>query len=230
MREGRRPDELRPIDVVPDFVEQADGSVLISFGKTRVLCTATIEEGVPRWLVGSGRGWMTAEYGMLPASTGERSTREARAGRQGGRTVEIQRLVGRSLRAAYDLEKLGERTIWLDCDVIQADGGTRTAAISGAWIALARAAKRKGLPAPMERVGAISVGIVGGEPLLDLDYGEDSTADVDMNVVMRGDGRLIEVQSTAERNAFTREELDRLIDLAAAGIEEIFGIQSKAAA
>ena len=230
MREGRRPDELRPIDVVPDFVEQADGSVLISFGKTRVLCTATIEEGVPRWLVGSGRGWMTAEYGMLPASTGERSTREARAGRQGGRTVEIQRLVGRSLRAAYDLEKLGERTIWLDCDVIQADGGTRTAAISGAWIALARAARRKGLPAPMERVGAISVGIVGGEPLLDLDYGEDSTADVDMNVVMRGDGRLIEVQSTAERNAFTREELDRLIDLAAAGIEEIFGIQSKAAA
>jgi ribonuclease PH len=230
MREGRRPDELRPIDVVPDFVEQADGSVLISFGKTRVLCTATIEEGVPRWLVGSGRGWMTAEYGMLPASTGERSTREARAGRQGGRTVEIQRLVGRSLRAAYDLEKLGERTIWLDCDVIQADGGTRTAAISGAWIALARAARRKGLPAPMERVGAISVGIVGGEPLLDLDYGEDSTADVDMNVVMRGDGRLIEVQSTAERNAFTREELDRLIDLAAAGIEQIFGIQSKAAA
>ena len=230
MREGRQPDELRPIDVVPDFVEQADGSVLISFGKTRVLCTATIEEGVPRWLVGSGRGWMTAEYGMLPASTGERNTREARAGRQGGRTVEIQRLVGRSLRAAYDLEKLGERTIWLDCDVIQADGGTRTAAISGAWIALARAAKRKGLAAPVERVGAISVGIVGGEPLLDLDYGEDSTADVDMNVVMRGDGRLIEVQSTAERNAFTREELDRLIDLAAAGIEEIFGIQSKAAA
>jgi len=230
MREGRRADELRAIDVVPDFVEQADGSVLISFGKTRVLCTATIEDGVPRWLVGSGRGWMTAEYGMLPASTGDRTTREARAGRQGGRTVEIQRLVGRSLRAAYDLEKLGERTIWLDCDVIQADGGTRTAAISGAWIALARAAKRKGLPAPVERVGAISVGIVGGEPLLDLDYGEDSTADVDMNVVMRGDGRLIEVQSTAERNAFTREELDRLIDLAAAGIEQIFGIQSKAAA
>ena len=230
MREGRRPDELRAIDVVPDFVEQADGSVLISFGKTRVLCTASIEEGVPRWLVGSGRGWMTAEYGMLPASTGERSVREARAGKQGGRTVEIQRLVGRSLRAAYDLEKLGERTLWLDCDVIQADGGTRTAAISGAWIALARAARRKGLPAPVERVGAVSVGIVGGEPLLDLDYSEDSTADVDMNVVMRGDGRLIEVQSTAERNAFTREELDRLIDLAAAGIEQIFEIQSKAAA
>ena len=230
MREGRRSDELRAIDVVPDFVEQADGSVLISFGKTRVLCTASIEDGVPRWLAGSGRGWMTAEYGMLPASTGERTAREARAGKQGGRTVEIQRLVGRSLRAAYDLKKLGERTLWLDCDVIQADGGTRTAAITGAWIALARAAKRKGLPAPVERVGAVSVGIVGGEPLLDLDYGEDSTADVDMNVVMRGDGRLIEVQSTAERNAFTREELDRLIDLATAGIEQIFEIQSKAAA
>jgi ribonuclease PH len=230
MREGRRPDELRPIDVVPDFVEQADGSVLISFGKTRVLCTASIEEGVPRWLAGSGRGWMTAEYGMLPASTGERTAREARAGRQGGRTVEIQRLVGRSLRAAYDLDKLGEHTVWLDCDVIQADGGTRTAAISGAWIALARAARRKGLPAPMERVGAISVGIVGGEPLLDLDYGEDSTADVDMNVVMRGDGRLIEVQATAERNAYTREELDRLIDLASSGIEQIFDVQAKAAA
>jgi ribonuclease PH len=230
MREGRRPDELRPIDVVPDFVEQADGSVLISFGKTRVLCTASIEEGVPRWLAGSGRGWMTAEYGMLPASTGERTAREARAGKQGGRTVEIQRLVGRSLRAAYDLDKLGEHTVWLDCDVIQADGGTRTAAISGAWIALARAAKRKGLPAPMERVGAISVGIVGGEPLLDLDYGEDSTADVDMNVVMRGDGRLIEVQATAERNAYTREELERLIDLASAGIEQIFDVQAKAAA
>ena len=228
MREGRRPDELRPIDVVPDFVEQADGSVLISFGKTRVLCTASIEEGVPRWLAGSGRGWMTAEYGMLPASTGERTAREARAGRQGGRTVEIQRLVGRSLRAAYDLDKLGEHTVWLDCDVIQADGGTRTAAISGAWIALARAARRKGLPAPMERVGAISVGIVGGEPLLDLDYGEDSTADVDMNVVMRGDGRLIEVQATAEGAPFTREELDELLDLASGGIAEIARAQEDA--
>src|SRR3954470_7747502 len=192
MREGRRPDDLRSNDVVPDVVEQADGSVLISFGKTRVLCTATIEEGVPRWLAGSGRGWLTAEYGMLPASTGQRNAREARSGRQGGRTVEIQRLVGRSLRAAYEMEKLGEHTVWLDCDVIQADGGTRTAAISGAWIALARAAKRKGLPAPSDRVwtagargakrkglpapsdrfGAISVGIVGGEPLLDLDYSE----------------------------------------------------------
>ena len=228
MREGRRADELRPIDVIPDFVEQAHGSVLISFGKTRVLCTATIDEGVPRWLAGTGRGWMTAEYGMLPASTGERTAREARTGRQGGRTVEIQRLVGRSLRAAYDLEKLGERTLWLDCDVLQADGGTRTAAITGAWIALARATKRMGLPAPVDQVGAVSVGIVGGESLLDLDYQEDSSADVDMNVVMRGDGMLIEVQATAERNAFSREQLDGLIDLAAAGIEQLGAIQREA--
>jgi len=227
-REGRRPDRLRPVDVIPDFIEQAHGSVLISFGKTRVLCTATIEDGVPRWLVGTGRGWMTAEYGMLPASTGERTAREARLGRQSGRTVEIQRLVGRSLRAAYDLEKLGERTLWLDCDVLQADGGTRTAAITGAWIALARAAKRMGLAEPVDRVGAVSVGIVGGESLLDLDYEEDSSADVDMNVVMRGDGMLIEVQATAERNAFSREQLDGLIDLAAAGIERLGEIQREA--
>jgi ribonuclease PH len=227
MREGRRADELRPIDIVPDFVEQAHGSVLISFGRTRVLCTATAEEGVPRWLVGSGRGWMTAEYGMLPASTGERMQREARSGRQGGRTVEIQRLVGRSLRAAYDLEALGERTVWLDCDVIQADGGTRTAAITGAWIALARAARKMAFPLPSNQIGAVSVGIVDGEALLDLDYEEDSSAEVDMNVVMRGDGRLIEVQATAERNAFSREQLDTLIDLAAAGIEQLAAVQRK---
>jgi ribonuclease PH len=225
MREGRRADELRPIDIVPDFVEQAHGSVLISFGRTRVLCTATVEEGVPRWLVGSGRGWMTAEYGMLPAATGERTQREARSGRQGGRTVEIQRLVGRSLRAAYDLEALGERTVWLDCDVIQADGGTRTAAITGAWIALARAARKMAFPLPSNQIGAVSVGLVGGEALLDLDYEEDSSAEVDMNVVMRGDGRLIEVQATAERDAFSREQLDRLIDLAAAGIEQLAAVQ-----
>jgi ribonuclease PH len=228
MREGRRPDELRPVDVIPDFIEQAHGSVLISFGKTRVLCTATIEDGVPRWLVGTGRGWMTAEYGMLPASTGERTAREARSGRQGGRTVEIQRLVGRSLRAAYDLQKLGERTIWLDCDVLQADGGTRTAAITGAWIALTRAVKRMGLPEPVDQVGAVSVGIVGGESLLDLDYEEDSSAEVDMNVVMRGDGMLIEVQATAERNAFSREQLDGLIDLATAAIERLGAVQREA--
>jgi ribonuclease PH len=228
VREGRRPDELRPIGVVPDFVEQAHGSVLISFGRTRVLCTATVEEGVPRWLVGSGRGWLTAEYGMLPASTGERTQREARSGRQGGRTVEIQRLVGRSLRAAYDLEQLGERTVWLDCDVIQADGGTRTAAITGAWIALARAARKMAFPLPAQQVAAVSVGIVAGEALLDLDYEEDSSAEVDMNVVMLGDGRLVEVQATAERNAFSREQLDELTDLAAAGIEQLAAIQKGA--
>jgi ribonuclease PH len=227
MREGRRADELRQIDIVPDFVEQAHGSVLISFGRTRVLCTATLEEGVPRWLVGSGRGWMTAEYGMLPASTGERMQREARSGRQGGRTVEIQRLVGRSLRAAYDLDALGERTVWLDCDVIQADGGTRTAAITGAWIALARAARKMAFPLPSNQIGAVSVGIVDGEALLDLDYEEDSSGEVDMNVVMRGDGTLIEVQATAERNAFSREQLDKLIDLAAAGIEQLAAFQRK---
>src|SRR5919198_3655811 len=153
VRGGRQAEELRAVDVVPDFVEQAHGSVLISFGHTRVLCTATVEEGVPRWLTGTGRGWMTAEYGMLPASTGERMQREARTGRQGGRTVEIQRLVGRALRAAYDLDELGERTIWLDCDVIQADGGTRTAAITGAWIALARAAHKMAFPEPSDQIG-----------------------------------------------------------------------------
>jgi ribonuclease PH len=228
VRDGRRPDELRPIDVVPDFVEQAHGSVLISFGRTRVLCTATVEDGVPRWLVGTGRGWLTAEYGMLPASTGERTAREARSGRQGGRTVEIQRLVGRSLRAAYELDALGERTVWLDCDVLQADGGTRTAAITGAWIALARAARRMAFPLPTHQVGAVSVGIIDGEAMLDLDYVEDSSAEVDMNVVMRGDGQLIEVQATAERKPFTRDQLTGLLDLAAVGIEHLAAIQRQA--
>jgi ribonuclease PH len=220
-REGRRADELRPVELVPGFVEQAAGSVLISFGGTRVLCTASVDEGVPRWLAGSGRGWLTAEYGMLPASTGHRTQREASAGKQKGRTVEIQRLLGRSLRAVYDLDRLGERTVWIDCDVIQADGGTRTAAVSGAWVALALAARSAGLPEPSELVGAVSVGIVDGEPRLDLDYEEDSSADVDMNVVMAGDGRLIEVQATAERVPFDRAQLDALIDLAVAGIEQI---------
>ena len=228
MRQGRRADELRPIDIVPDFVEQAHGSVLISFGKTRVLCTASVEDGVPRWLAGSGRGWMTAEYGMLPASTGERTQREARSGRQGGRTVEIQRLVGRSLRAAYELEALGERTVYLDCDVIQADGGTRTAAITGAWIALARAARKMAFPLPSNQVGAVSVGIVDGEALLDLDYEEDSSAEVDMNVVMRGDGQLVEVQATAERNVFDRHQLDRMLELATGGIEQLTALQREA--
>jgi ribonuclease PH len=229
-REGRRPDELRPLTVEPDFVEQADGSALISFGKTRVLCTASVDEGVPRWLQGSGRGWLTAEYGMLPASTGERTRREASEGRQKGRTVEIQRLIGRALRAAYSLESLGERTVWVDCDVIQADGGTRTAAVSGAWVALARAAAKRGLPEPDDLVGAVSVGIVEGEALLDLDYVEDAAADVDMNVVMTGSGRLVEVQATAERVPFGRDELNTLVDLAVRGIEEIGEAQRRAAA
>jgi ribonuclease PH len=228
VREGRRPDELRPIETATDFVEQAHGSVLISFGRTRVLCTATVADEVPRWLVGKGRGWLTAEYGMLPASAGERIAREARSGRQGGRTVEIQKLVGRSLRAAYDLEALGERTVWLDCDVIEADGGTRTAAITGAWIALARAARRRGLPEPSDQVGAVSVGIVDGQLLLDLDYEEDSTAEVDMNVVMTGAGQLIEVQATAEGTPFTREQLNELVELASGGIERLAEIQKEA--
>jgi len=227
-RVGRTPDELRPVDLVPGFVEQAAGSVLISFGGTRVLCTASVDDGVPRWLAGSGRGWLTAEYGMLPASTGRRTQREASAGKQKGRTVEIQRLLGRSLRAVYDLGRLGERTVWIDCDVIQADGGTRTAAVSGAWVALALAARREGLPEPSELVGAVSVGIVDGEARLDLDYEEDSSADVDMNVVMTGDGRLIEVQATAERVPFDRAQLDALVDLAAAGIEQIGERQKEA--
>ena len=229
-REGRRPDELRPVEIATGFVKQAAGSALISFGGTRVLCTASVEDGVPRWLLGSGRGWLTAEYGMLPASTGQRTPREASAGKQKGRTVEIQRLLGRSLRAVYDLNTLGEHTVWIDCDVLQADGGTRTAAISGAWVALTLAARQAGLAEPDDLVGAVSVGIVDGEPLLDLDYVEDSAADVDMNVVMTGDGRLIEVQATAERVPFGREELDALVDLAAAGIGEIGARQREAVA
>jgi ribonuclease PH len=229
-REGRRSDELRPLTIEPDFVEHADGSALISFGKTRVLCTASVDEGVPRWLQGSGRGWLTAEYGMLPASTGERTRREASEGRQKGRTVEIQRLIGRALRAAYSLDSLGERTVWVDCDVIQADGGTRTAAVSGAWVALTRAAAKRGLPEPEDLVGAVSVGIVEGEALLDLDYTEDAAADVDMNVVMTGSGRLVEVQATAERVPFGREELNSLVDLAVRGIGEIGEAQRRAAA
>ena len=229
MRQGRRADELRPLEMETDFVEQAHGSVLVSLGRTRVLCTASVENGVPRWLAGSGRGWLTAEYGMLPASTGARTSREAREGRQTGRTIEIQRLVGRSLRPAYDMQALGERTVWLDCDVLQADGGTRTAAITGAWVALARAARKLALPEPAEIVSAVSVGIVDGERLLDLDYAEDSVADVDMNVVMTGDGRLVEVQATAEKVPFTRESLAGLVDLAAHGVEEIARAQEDAA-
>ncbi|MEP6909278.1 MAG: ribonuclease PH [Actinomycetota bacterium] len=219
---GRRPDELRELEIQPDYLEQANGSALISFGKTRVLCTASIEEGTPRWLAGRGRGWLTAEYSMLPASTGQRTQREASSGKQKGRTVEIQRLIGRALRAVADLDALGERTLWLDCDVIQADGGTRCAAISGAYVAARRALDHMGLGKVLtDSVGAVSVGIVDGQPLLDLDYVEDSSAQVDVNVVMAGDGRLIEVQATAERAPLDRDQLDELLDLAATGIEEI---------
>ena len=229
--DGRqRDDELRPLELLPDWVEQAHGSVLFSQGKTRVLCTASVEEGVPRWLYRSGRGWMTAEYSLLPASTGERTQREAARGKQGGRTVEIQRLIGRALRSVCDLEALGERTLWLDCDVLQADGGTRCAAISGAYVAARRALDRFGLSkALVGSVAAVSVGIVDGRALLDLDYSEDSTAETDMNVVMTPDGRLVEVQATAERDPFSRELLDELLDLAAGGIEQISAAQEEAA-
>jgi ribonuclease PH len=227
--DGRRPDELRPLDLDVDYLEQPQGSALISVGRTRVLCTASIDEAVPRWLKGEGRGWMTAEYGLLPASTGERTQREASSGRQKGRTVEIQRLIGRSLRAVTDLEALGERTLWLDCDVLQADGGTRCAAISGAYVAARRALDRLGLSRALtDSVAAVSVGIVDGAALLDLDYSEDSRAEVDVNVVMSGDGRLIEVQSTAEGERFTRDQLDEMLDLATAGIERIMEVQRDA--
>jgi len=221
-REGRRPDELRAIVADPAFLAQPHGMVLWSQGKTRVLCTASVTEGVPRWLYKSGRGWLTAEYSMLPASTGERSDREAARGKQGGRTVEIQRLIGRAVRAVVDFEALGERTVYLDCDVLQADGGTRCASICGAYVAARRALDRFGLAKALTgSVAAVSVGVVGGESLLDLDYVEDSGADVDLNVVMAGDGRLVEVQATAERVPFDRERLDSLLDLAAAGIDEL---------
>ena len=219
---GRRSDELRELAIEPDYLEQASGSALISFGKTRVLCTASLEDGVPRWLTGRGRGWLTAEYSMLPASTGQRTQREASAGKQKGRTVEIQRLIGRALRAIADMEALGERTLWLDCDVLQADGGTRCASISGAYVAAKRALDHVGLGRTLtDSVAAVSVGIVDGAPLLDLDYVEDSSAEVDVNVVIAGDGRLIEVQATAELAPLDRGQLDELLDLAAAGIEEI---------
>jgi ribonuclease PH len=222
MREGRRPDQLRTIVADPAFLAQPHGMVLWSQGKTRVLCTASVTEGVPRWLYKSGRGWLTAEYSMLPASTGERSDREAARGKQGGRTVEIQRLIGRAVRAVVDFEALGERTVYLDCDVLQADGGTRCASICGAYVAARRALDRFGLGKALTgSVAAVSVGVVGGESLLDLDYVEDSGADVDLNVVMTGDGRLVEVQATAERVPFDRERLDSLLDLAAAGIDEL---------
>jgi ribonuclease PH len=227
---GRRTDELRPLSIEPDFLEQAHGSALISFGKTRVLCTATLEEGVPRWMMGRGKGWLTAEYSMLPASTGQRTAREASQGKQKGRTVEIQRLIGRALRAVADMDALGERTLWLDCDVLQADGGTRCAAISGVYVAARRALDRMGLGRVLiDTVAAVSVGIVDGEILLDLDYVEDSSAEVDLNVVMTGAGRLVEVQATAEGAPFSRDELDEMLEVGALGIDEISAAQRAAA-
>jgi ribonuclease PH len=220
--DGRRGNELRPVSADPTFLEQPHGMVLWSQGATKVLCTASVSDGVPRWLHRSGRGWMTAEYSLLPASTGDRTDREASRGKQGGRTVEIQRLIGRALRGVVSFEALGERTVWLDCDVLQADGGTRCAAICGAYVAASRALDRFGLSKALTgSIAAVSVGIVDGEPLLDLDYSEDSNADVDVNVVMTADGRLVEVQATAERVPFDRARLDELLDLAAAGIDEL---------
>jgi ribonuclease PH len=229
--DGRRPDELRPLELVPDFLEQPHGSVLYGQGKTKVLCTASIQDGVPRWLYGKGRGWLTAEYSLLPASTGDRTEREASRGRLSGRTTEIQRLIGRSIRAVTDFEVLGERTLWLDCDVLQADGGTRCAAITGAYVAARRAVDQFGLSKALTgSVAAVSVGIVDGDPMLDLDYSEDSQAEVDMNVVMSGDGALVEVQATAERTPFSRARLDDLLELAARGIGDLSAAQEEAVA
>jgi ribonuclease PH len=230
--DGRsRPDELRLLDLQPDFLEQPHGSILYAQGRTVVLCTATVEEGVPPWLRGKGQGWMTAEYSLLPASTGERTPRAASRGRPDGRTVEIQRLIGRALRSVCDFKALGERTLWLDCDVLQADGGTRCASITGAYIAARRALDSFGLSKALTgAVAAVSVGVVDGVALLDLDYAEDSRAETDMNVVMTGDGRLIEVQATAERDPFSRELLDELLDLAAGGVTELRTAQDDAIA
>ncbi|MBI5869769.1 MAG: ribonuclease PH [Actinobacteria bacterium] len=234
--DGRSPGELRPIKMTPGFLEYADGSVLFEAGKTKVICAAKIQDGVPNWMRGKGNGWVTAEYSLLPASTPDRTFREAVKGKQGGRTLEIQRLVGRSLRSVVDMRALGERTIWLDCDVIQADGGTRCASVSGAYVALYLALARlvdedliTEIPLK-DSLAAVSVGVWQGEPVLDLDYAEDSTADTDMNVVMTGSGGIVELQATAEKEPFSREALDQLIDLAASGIEQITAEQLKAAA
>jgi ribonuclease PH len=231
---GRRPDELRPIQITRNYTKHAEGSVLVCFGDTKVICTASVEESIPRFLKGAGQGWVTAEYGMLPRSTSDRMGREAARGKQGGRTLEIQRLIGRSLRAAVDLEALGERTITLDCDVIQADGGTRTASVTGACVALADALARSrklGLLVgdPMlGMVASVSVGVYEGRPVLDLDYAEDSNAETDMNVVMNEQGGFIEVQGTAEGAAYTRDELNAMLDLAHRGIEQLVQIQRQA--
>jgi ribonuclease PH len=229
--DGRTPSQARPLSFERDFTEMAAGSVLVSFGRTRVLCTASVEADVPRWLRGSGKGWVTAEYSMLPGSTPDRANREAAKGKQSGRTQEIQRLIGRSLRTVTRLELMPDVQITVDCDVLQADGGTRTASICGGYVALHDALTRLVLEGRLQEnpltdlVAAVSVGIVGGVAMLDLPYEEDSRADTDMNVVMTGSGRFVEVQGTAEQEAFAREELDELLDLAAAGIADIHAAQ-----
>ncbi len=230
---GRAPDQLRPVRLTRRFAKHAEGSVLIEFGDTHVLCTASVEENVPPFLRGKNQGWVTAEYGMLPRSTHTRTAREAAKGKQSGRTQEIQRLIGRSLRAVIDLKALGERTITLDCDVLQADGGTRTASITGGFVALAEACEklvqRRAIPAsPIHgQVAAVSVGICNGIPVLDLDYAEDSGAETDMNVVMNNGGAFIEIQGTAEGHAFRRHELDALLNLAATGLGDLFALQAQ---
>jgi ribonuclease PH len=232
--DGRRPDELRPVSIETGVLKYAEGSAMVSFGNTRVLCAASLEERVPHWMKGRGMGWVTAEYAMLPRATQERTQREASRGRLGGRTHEIQRIIGRALRAVTDTAKLGERTIWIDCDVIQADGGTRTAAVTGACVALALALRRLFDPADKARwplssmVAAVSVGIVAGLPLLDLAYDEDSQALVDMNVFMTDAGRYVEIQGTAEAAPFDRRELDALLALAEGGIRRLFALQNAA--
>ena len=228
--DGRAPDEGRPVAITPGFLQSAP-SALIEVGRTRVLCTAILEENVPPWLRGQGRGWLTAEYGMLPASTGQRKPRDATKGRLDGRTVEIQRLIGRSLRAVVDLERLGERTLWVDCDVLEADGGTRCASITGAWVAAHLALQGLGLEhALRDSIAAVSVGIVDGVAVLDLPYVEDSRADVDMNVVMTGSDGLVEVQGTAEGTPFPRADLNSLLDLAHRGMESLRAAQQAAIA
>ncbi len=231
---GRTPDQAREVKIIRHFTSHAEGSVLVCFGNTQVICTASVEKGVPRWLQGKGQGWITAEYGMLPRSTHTRNRREATSGKQGGRTLEIQRLIGRSLRAAIDLKKLGEFTITLDCDVIQADGGTRTASITGACVALVDALRSLQLNKSIKSdpfkqfVASVSVGIYKGEAVLDLDYPEDSNCETDMNVVMTQDGKFIEVQGTAEGQAFSRDEMNAMLELAEKGCRELLVIQQEA--